>query len=85
MSVGDDTLARFFKGEVSSMFGEIELRNTFGEGRDDVGLAILTAEDSICVWPKSCVPPNGTAPPLLLVANGFLGTAGVSGARFCGL
>ena len=53
ISVGDETLARFFNGDVPMTLGEMEFRNTFGDGRDEVGLAILAADDSNCVWPKS--------------------------------
>jgi hypothetical protein len=40
-------LARFFNGDVSIMLGDIEL-NRFGEGRDDVGLILLMADEN-CV------------------------------------
>jgi hypothetical protein len=51
MSDGDETLARFFKGDVSMRFGDIELKS-FGEGREDVGLICLIAEEN-CVWPNN--------------------------------
>jgi hypothetical protein len=63
------------------MFGEIELKR-FGDGREDVGLIRLMAEEN-CVWPNNWLPARGAA-IFGFVANGFLGTAGVSKAGACG-
>lgn len=52
MSVGEETLARFLSGDVSIIFGETEWWNKFGEGRDEVGLILLIADEN-CVCPKS--------------------------------
>jgi hypothetical protein len=60
------------------MFGDIELRNIFGDGLDEVGLKPFTADES-CVCPKSWLPASGAA-ILGFDAKGFLGSAGVSGA-----
>jgi len=83
MTVGDETFARFLSGDVSNTFGDIEFRNRFGDGRDDVGLA-LTADDTCCVCAKSWLAAKGTA-PFGLAAKGFLGSAGVSGGSPWGL
>lgn len=85
-TVGEETFARAFKGDVPMTFREVVSGNMAGDGRDDVGLWSFIAEVTIGVCSKSCVPAKGTPPfTSFWIAKGFLGGTGVSGGRPAGL